>query len=369
MRAWQGEYVELQDLLPARLGAPIPTVFDALTNVEKVKHKKSIESIETIADWALCFNTYTSLMAIQKPERVHDMLAYSSIILKASQEYTGNPWLEYDVAFRRQAASKPDTDWAQVDASLWTTIFSKATPKSYRDHPVGSRSEKQGGTRSRSSPYPSHGVRICFKWNSQKGCDLVNCRFLHVCSRCQDPDHVAFQCPKVRPPGQKILPQGSDRTQNFRPPLPRPTDSHSVATCNQSFTIVPQSSLPSNTSNHCVHVNQCYSRCMYPLVEQGDSQAGTILGDKESWFTDDIDMSVELEETLLDVSESLALPGSYSYTTDLLKLEKCLPNGPSMLPEWAQQITTPLCVDQWRVRLAFHPDQQFAQYLIQGIQK
>ena len=101
-------------------------VFDALTNVEKVKHKKSIE---TIADWALRFNTYTSLMAIQKPERVRDMLAYSSIILKASQEYTGNPWLEYDVAFRRQAASKPDTDWAQVDVSLWTTIFSKATPK------------------------------------------------------------------------------------------------------------------------------------------------------------------------------------------------------------------------------------------------
>ena len=125
-KIWQGEYIDLQELLPSRLGAPSSTVLDALLKPEKIKARKSITSIE---DWVSCFNSFISIMAIRKPERVRDLLAYSSLIVKASQDFVGSPWLEYDTQFRQLAATRPDTDWATVDAAIWTVHFARATPK------------------------------------------------------------------------------------------------------------------------------------------------------------------------------------------------------------------------------------------------
>ena len=214
-RIWHGEYIDMNELLPARLGAPSTTVLDALTGSEKAKRKKTID---TIADWAVCFNSFMSVMAIKKPGRVRDLLAYSSIIVRASQDFNGHPWLEYDTAFRRQAASRPDQKWAHIDSSLWTTTFSRAAPRTDA-RPLAL--ERRGSIRQRTSPYPSPGEKICFKWNSRKGCDLIACRFLHVCSRCQDKNHCAFQCPKFN--GRSgPHPQDWDTTQSFRPSTSRP---------------------------------------------------------------------------------------------------------------------------------------------------
>jgi hypothetical protein len=124
-RIWLGEYIDLQELLPARLGAPTTTVLEALLKPDKAT-KKGITSIE---DWVVCFNTYVSVVALRNPERVRDMLAYSSTIVKASKGYVGSPWLEYDVQFRQQMATQPDTEWAKIDASIWTVQIAQAMAK------------------------------------------------------------------------------------------------------------------------------------------------------------------------------------------------------------------------------------------------
>ena len=80
-RAWQGEY---QDLLPAGLGAPSPTVLDSLTNAKKVKCKKSIET------------TYCRLGPRECETYWHG--APSSLSLAKNTQAT------HDVAFGRQAA-------------------------------------------------------------------------------------------------------------------------------------------------------------------------------------------------------------------------------------------------------------------------
>ena len=88
----------MQELLPAGLGALGPTVLDALLQPDKMGQ----ESITTIQEWIVCFNTFISVVAMRNPSQVQDLLAYSSMIVKASQDFKGTPWLEYDVHFRRQ---------------------------------------------------------------------------------------------------------------------------------------------------------------------------------------------------------------------------------------------------------------------------
>ena len=101
-KIWRGEYIELDELLPSRLGVPSPTVLDVLLQWDKARSKKSIT---TIAEWVLSFNTFISIVAMRAPDQVRDLLAYSSTIVKASQDFQGSPWLEYDIHFRKQIAT------------------------------------------------------------------------------------------------------------------------------------------------------------------------------------------------------------------------------------------------------------------------
>lgn len=52
----------------------------------------------------MCFNKYTAIMTERYPDRIKDLLAYSSLIVKASKEFKGAHWLEYNTRFRKQAA-------------------------------------------------------------------------------------------------------------------------------------------------------------------------------------------------------------------------------------------------------------------------
>lgn len=90
----EGRVIDLNLLLLHRLGAPEPTLADAL------RHKtKELKEIECIEHWVVCFNTYVSVMALCHPHRVRDLLAYSSIITKAAHDFERTPWLSYDAHF------------------------------------------------------------------------------------------------------------------------------------------------------------------------------------------------------------------------------------------------------------------------------
>ena len=52
---------------------------------------------------------------------------------------------------------------------------------------------------------------------------------------------------------------------------------------------------------------------------------------------------------------------------DLLALDACRPQTPSLLPAGMQQINTPLDWRAWDSCLASHPDQAFRQYIVHGI--
>ena len=51
------------------------------------------------------------------------MLAYMTIIAKASTKYKGPSWVVYDQKYRQEAADSEITDWSKVDPSSKTQCF------------------------------------------------------------------------------------------------------------------------------------------------------------------------------------------------------------------------------------------------------
>ena len=99
-KIWRKGFVELDALLPARLGVPEPDL--GFRGEEERKKKRGIT---TIQEWICCFNTFSGVVLLKDPGRAGDLLAYSSLIVKASADYVGSAWLGYDRLFRRQAAA------------------------------------------------------------------------------------------------------------------------------------------------------------------------------------------------------------------------------------------------------------------------
>ena len=182
-KIWRNEFIELNELLPSRLGIPQPTLMDVLAPSKQTTPLKQITSIQ---QWVSCFNTFIAVVSIKRPDKVRDLLAYSSIVVKASEEFEGTPWLEYDIRFRKEAAVDPSKPWAVIDASSWTLCFSGAKPKQQPRIMTSSKEEK------RFHPYKSN--EICRNYNNHK-CFRQECRFRHVCATCESVNHTDGQCP------------------------------------------------------------------------------------------------------------------------------------------------------------------------------
>ena len=201
-KIWRKEFVELDALLPSRLGAPEPTLQDLVCG-EKRKEKKGIV---TIQEWVGCFNTYIAVAIMKDPARAKDLLAYSSLMVKASSDYEKEAWLGYDRLFRRQAAAEPSMFpcWGQINPSIWTQHFSLATArlscsdcgsKEHRKCPSPPSYQSKRSER-RSHPYLERPVPICKRWNwGGAGCNSDRCNFRHICGNCFG-EHQAKNCPR-----------------------------------------------------------------------------------------------------------------------------------------------------------------------------
>ena len=102
------------------------------------------KTITTIQEWIV----FISVVAMHNPDQVRDLLAYSSTIVKASQDFEGTPWLEYDIHFRRQIATQAKQQWEIIVGSLWTMYFARAT---LRSGPMGTNGERKKTIQDKSS--------------------------------------------------------------------------------------------------------------------------------------------------------------------------------------------------------------------------
>ena len=232
-KIWKGEFIDMHELSPARLGAAEPTLYDLLSQ-EKPKKPRYAHSIE---EWVVCFNTYISVIALREPQWVPDLLAYSSLVIQASRDYNGTPWRAYDIHFRKQAVAMKLIKWGEKDPSLWLSYFAPALAKQrceewgsldhgrkdcdlMQENQVTKHQLPRKGTYTSQSttcfnPYPTVKTPpICKNWN-RGNCSSPSCSYRHICMECHSTLHREPHCPLRSPTGSGRQLGGKARA--FRP--------------------------------------------------------------------------------------------------------------------------------------------------------
>ena len=99
---------------PAKVLVPAP---------ERVPGKDGTHKVQDIFAWLQCFVLYTSIRAPENPELIPELMAYQSTIVRASQDYAGLAWMQYDSAFHRQVALTGLTHWSAINPTSYTLCF------------------------------------------------------------------------------------------------------------------------------------------------------------------------------------------------------------------------------------------------------
>ena len=159
--------------------------------------------IPDLATWVQCFSIYAATLSPKHPARMPELMAYQTIVAKASQRYRWPSLVVYDQNFR-QAAGNPHQSWIQVfmcsalpgrqsvlkigaqDVSALITLQPAA-------HTAQERSN--GTAQGEATIPPPKAGKSCIKYNKFKGdCKFgKECRYLHVCSACKEP-HPISRC-------------------------------------------------------------------------------------------------------------------------------------------------------------------------------
>ena len=192
------KFIELSELLPENLESPqcesssFTIEGGAIVTITKVSSKRKQE-ISDIQTWVECFTSYITVISASFPSRARDLLSYMALIIRMAKRYTGNCWLNYDRAFRLEAAASNLRDWSQLKPDLYSYHTSVSSNETHTRFAVQSsnRREPQGS---------QSASEICRSWNTG-ACTSPRefCRFRHRCNRpgCGGP-HCRVNCREVR---------------------------------------------------------------------------------------------------------------------------------------------------------------------------
>ena len=152
---------------------------------------------------------YVAVLAPHQPERLPELMAYQSLIAKASAKFKWPSWVAYDQNFRQDAAGNPQPSWVKADPSIYAQCFTNQAINAENwcdkchalDHtsskcPSCPRKRPWSAVSSSSCYQPSGGDDdICKKYYQFNGdCRFgEDCRFLHVCLRCREA-HPVSRC-------------------------------------------------------------------------------------------------------------------------------------------------------------------------------
>ena len=153
---------------------------------------------------------------------ISQLLYYQSEITQLALLYTFRQWYDYDWDFRMRIATNTITRWDYYDTELRSRHL--VAPMTQQQHsyscwlcgkaghlsshcPNKARSssshqsavsdsrppflapQRENIIPNRSANIHSPNSRACNYWNQERGCSNPNCKFQHICSKCQQSDH------------------------------------------------------------------------------------------------------------------------------------------------------------------------------------
>ena len=186
----EGQFVELADLLSINLRAveqEPQTFLEGKLLVSKSK-RRQVE-ITDILTWTEAFTIFQMVTCEAHPQQWSDLIKYKLLIIQTAHQFSGRAWLEYDLAFRKDAAASGLSGWSKMNLDLYSfhlRLPATSSPQQLLSSWPGS-SQSPVDSRDTSVRTP-----FCRSWNEGL-CRwaLGRCRF---CSNC-DGEHAKVNCP------------------------------------------------------------------------------------------------------------------------------------------------------------------------------
>lgn len=206
------EYIDFSELPPAKgKSRTMPQSLEGqVIVVQAADLLQARRIIPDLATWLQCFALYVATLASKYPKKVPELMAYQTMIARASQKYRWPSWVVYDQNFRQEAAGNPAQSWAKVDPSIYAQCFTGqaistenwCTRCQCLDHTSANcpyrQRKRPWHSMAGTGPGQSTGrneQQICMKFNKFNGdCKFgKDCRYLHVCSACRE-NHPVSRC-------------------------------------------------------------------------------------------------------------------------------------------------------------------------------
>ena len=225
-RILRGKFVDMAELLRDNLEAQrrsssIPT--NNSSSGSNPAHAR--REVPDLLCWVQCFGIYMAVMASKHPERMRQLLAYQTLIVREARRCGGKGWLAYDSYFRQQVVGDDKADWSCLNQSLYAVTFVAQGERGKgrccgicleSDHTEeqcalytpphkptsGRRAATERGSSSDGHEPASFGRErgagrmACFAWN-QGDCRFLACKYRHICVRCSGVHRIA-QCPLLK---------------------------------------------------------------------------------------------------------------------------------------------------------------------------
>ena len=223
-RIWAWDFIDMADLLPEQCA--VKRDEPLVAQLMPARKRRQVNDINV---WVQCFLAYVSVMSRRFLLEVAELLADMSHIHRASLEFMGTAWVQYDTVFRRQAGCRR---WSTINASLYSMCFtgravagkfcelcfstahmarecgmaaddvdvaygwwmvksvvaSLSGPPPAEQRASGSRPLVTDGQVTQSV------TEVCRRFNAGK-CNFARCARRHVCSACHG-QHPSTTCPR-----------------------------------------------------------------------------------------------------------------------------------------------------------------------------
>lgn len=173
-----GEYLDLSVLLPKNVNNTEPSHKVSIVDGELVVQPKTVKGkINDINSWTDAFNIYMSIFLTTHPEHTQGLLKYMQSVRLGASRSNGMGWKQYDEQYRLRKARYPSAPWGVIDTELWLL---------YMQAPAVQRTVPSN------NPANSSTLK-CYDFNYKGNCSRPQCRYKHICLRCNG-NHPSARC-------------------------------------------------------------------------------------------------------------------------------------------------------------------------------
>ena len=80
--------------------------------------KRRLVEVKDILTWTETFTIYQMVLCAVYPQHWLDLTKYKLLIIQTARQYPGQAWLEYNLAFRTDAAATGLADWSKMNSDF-----------------------------------------------------------------------------------------------------------------------------------------------------------------------------------------------------------------------------------------------------------